>query len=103
MTEAASTNDLPQTALEEKFAALEAKFAGLEKKYHSLHERPFTLSENSTGKATEISIAQVHSITRNKSVVAIGTWLSLAASFCERNLRKEGCESAFAIKYQSRR
>lgn len=102
MTEAASVNGLPQTALEEKFAALEAKFAELEKKYHILHEKTSTLSENSTGKVNEIPIAWVCIITRNKNV-AIETGLSLAASSCERNDRKGGHESGFAIKYQWRR
>lgn len=64
-----SLADLPQTTLEEKFAALEAKFASLEKRYNDLHEKAFTLTENSTGKVTEIAVAQVCSAAGNRNIL----------------------------------
>ena len=100
MDDRAALNGLAQDTLEDKFSALEAKFAALEKKYQKLHEKTFTLTENSTGKSTEIDIAQVYSTTNNKNILVIETWLSLAASLCQRNDREGERESGFAIKHQ---
>ena len=59
MTQATTSNDLPQITFELKFAALEEKFADLEQKYYDLHERAFKLTEKSTGEGSEVSISQV--------------------------------------------
>ena len=59
-------NGLPEITLEEKFSTLEARFAALEKKYHNLHEKAFTVTEDSTGKRAEFSIAEVQNVSSNE-------------------------------------
>ena len=54
--------------LEDKFAALEAKFAALEHKHEDLHQRTYRLTENETGKVTEIAVAQVSILTSGAQV-----------------------------------
>lgn len=59
MSEVASLQCVPQLTLEEKLSALEIKFTALEKKYSETYNKGFTVTENSSGKSTEVGIAQV--------------------------------------------
>ncbi|PQE03101.1 P-loop containing nucleoside triphosphate hydrolase protein [Rutstroemia sp. NJR-2017a BVV2] len=44
---------------QEKLANLEERFAALEKRHNDLHEKVFTVTDNSTGKVTEVALTQL--------------------------------------------
>lgn len=52
--------DFEVKTAEEKLANLEERFAALEERYNDLHKNVFSVTDNSTGKVTEVALSQVY-------------------------------------------